>query len=124
MHMPRLVYSAELTCNLPPPNTLNIDAIGTNWVNVSWPIVIGAVQYRLQAFDALSGDGLATAIFVPGTATSATVSTAGTSSGTCYVRIWSVCEGGEYEYNNFTQSDNFETIVIDLVVNGYRVLVM
>ena len=116
---PRIEFSSEETCNLSAPSYLHIDNIGTNTVTVSWPLVSGAAQYRLQAFDAVTGDGLGSPKFVAGNVTSTSVSTAGNTSGTCYVRIWSVCENGEYNYLNFSQSDNFDTIILDLVVNGY-----
>lgn len=108
------------TCNLPPPSYLHVDQIGADWVNVSWPLVSGATQYRLQAFDAVSGDGLGTAIYVSGGTTSATVSIAG-NNGSAFVRIWSVCGDGGYNVDNFKQSDTFDGIIIDVVVGGFSI---
>ncbi len=117
-HMPRVVYVGEISCDLPPPSVLNIDAIGSDWVDVSWPTVPGAAQYRLQAFDGGSGNDLGPAIFVPGTENTATVSTLG-NSGSAYVRIWSVCDNGNYNNESYEDSETFEVVIIDLIVMGY-----
>ena len=44
--MPRMVFVAEVSCELPAPSNFNIDAIGPDWVKVSWSLVPGAAQYR------------------------------------------------------------------------------
>ncbi len=118
-NLPRLVFSSEIDCNLPAPSALNVDAIGPDWVDVSWPLVSGASQYRLQAFNATNGDPLDVPVFVSGTTSSATVSTAG-NDGTAYVRIWSVCSNGEFNWDAYMQSVTFDTIIIDVVVTGFN----
>ncbi|MBL7828277.1 MAG: T9SS type A sorting domain-containing protein [Saprospiraceae bacterium] len=117
-NFPQYKLTYESTCTLPPPSTLNIDAVGSDWVDVSWPSVPGADQYRLQAFDAITGDGLGFPLFVPGTSNSATVSTVG-NSGTIFIRIWSVCDNGEFNWLSFYQSENVDTIILDIVTSGF-----
>ena len=117
-HFPKLVTSTESTCQIPPPASLTVDEVGPDWVKVSWPSAMLAVQYRLQAFDGVNGDPLAAAIFVPATVNTAIVSTDG-NSGSVFVRIWSVCLDGSYDTGAYTQSESVDGIIIDLVVIGF-----
>jgi hypothetical protein len=120
LSMPRVVFVGELACNLPAPDSLYVDAIGSNWVIVSWDAVPGAFEYRLQAFDGDSGDPLDSPIFVDTTTLTALVSIGG-NGGTAHVRIWSVCKGGGYNPSNYAQTGTFDTIIIDIVSSGFTV---
>lgn len=118
-HFPTMAASVELTCQVPPPASLSVDEIGPDWVRVSWPSALLAVQYRLQAFDGTTGEPLATPLVVPASVNTAEVSTVG-NEGTVYVRIWSVCANGTYDEQDFTQSDTVDTIIVELVVTGFN----
>ncbi len=117
LQMPRVVYVGDFGCSIPPPTALNVLNIGSDWVEVSWPSAPGASQYRLQAYDGASGNELGNPILVSGFTNSAVVSTVG-NNGSAFVRIWSVCSGGDYNAASFTQSNLFDTIIIDVVVMG------
>lgn len=118
IQMPRLVFMGEFSCSLAPPSSLTVDAVGSDWVEVSWPAMTGVAQFRLEPFDGVNGDPVGSAKFVDGQSTSATVSTEG-NQGSVYVRIWSVCENGDYTAALYTQSDTVDTIIIDIVASGF-----
>lgn len=118
LYMPRIAFEAEVTCSLPAPSSLSVVNVGPDWAEVTWSSVPGAAQYRLQAFDGQSGMELGAPMFVSATVSSAVVSTAG-NSGSAFVRIWSVCENGDYSTSNYTQSNTFDTIIIEIVASGF-----
>lgn len=114
---PSQIIQLDDNCNLPPPSSLNVDLIGSGWVNVSWPAVFGAAQYKLQVYDGQSGLPVGAAVYVPGNSTSAQLSTIGCGN-TAYVGIQTVCTNHEVSSTQ-TLTDKFDTIILDLVVSGF-----
>jgi Secretion system C-terminal sorting domain len=107
----------DAICTLPPPSVLHVDKVGSGWVQLSWPAVAGASQYRIVIVEETSGDPVSVT-FVPGNTTIAQVSTGG-SNVACHAEIQSVCYDGTWDDHHSTPSDSFKTIILELVVTGY-----
>lgn len=115
--MPQIAFESEFGCNLPAPANLHITIVGADWIEVTWPAVFGASQYKLQAFDGASGFGLGAPVTVSSSTLTTVLSTSG-NNGTVYAKVWTVCGNGELSASPAT-SETVDTVIIELVASGF-----
>lgn len=118
---PGINTDVDVSCNLPHPNTVIIDNVGTDWVQATWSPVMGAAQY-LVIVKKVSNNDPVSITFIPGGFNTAQVSTAGANGERCYIQVYSVCTDGTYDTSTPPgTSSAFETIILEIVVSGIDV---
>jgi hypothetical protein len=121
IELPGAPHHVDVSCNLPHPNTVTIDDVGTDWVKATWTPIVGAAQYLVIVKKVSNNDPVSNT-FIPGGNNTAQVSTVGANGEACYIQVYSVCTDGTYDTNNPPgTSPAFETIIVEIIISGIEV---
>jgi len=109
--------SSSALLSIDPPAYLNVTQVGTTWANVQWPDVPGSANFHIVTKEFVSGNVVSDVTGIVYSATGYTIN--GLSPGvTYYSTIWSI-DGNGVQSESGTNSDNYDTIIVDLIAGGY-----
>lgn len=101
---------------LSPPAYLNVDEVGPTWAKLSWPLVSGAIGYRIITREVSSGTIVNNQV-VMGVFGLATVP--GLTPGLTYQSEIKSIDSNNQESETSTFSNQYDAIIIELVTNDF-----